>query len=382
MQTYHLFLKLVKRNLPSVMVYFIVFIVIAILAGSNVQENTEKIYQDEAIPFTVLNRDGSSLGEAMKEYLSRKNNYVEEEDNLEILQNAMFYREIYYVLIIPEGFEQSLLNGQEISLLNYKVHDSAMGYYMDLAVESWLSVLRAYLKSGMELKEAIEQTGLALETEAGVTVRQKSEESRETAYYYFQYLPYIFLSMLTNALGSILLAFNNERVRLRTACSSLSFFKRNLQIAFGTGVFGAAVWLVFEIMAVVMYRKESSVFTYTAAGINSFCFVLLTVGLSVMCGFLAKKPSVLSAIAIVVSLGSCFLGGVFVPLEILGDGILKIAKLMPTYWYVTVNDAIVKAEGFSSEAFRTAWLGMGMQLLFAGVFFSIAMAASKRRNMK
>ena len=170
MQTYWLFMKLVKRNLPSALIYFGVFIMIAVITGANGKENAEKIYQNTEIPFTVLNRDESRLGEEIREYLSRKNEYIEIEDDMPTLQNDMFYREIYYILVIPEGFEQSMQSGENMSLINYKVHDSAMGYYMDMMVDAYMRSLRAYLAAGMDLEEAMAQTALTLDMEADVAV--------------------------------------------------------------------------------------------------------------------------------------------------------------------------------------------------------------------
>ena len=73
MQTYKAFLKIAKKNCPSAMLYFVIFMVICIMATSQNQESQNEIYKDEEINFTVFNRDGSELGEAVKEYLSEKN---------------------------------------------------------------------------------------------------------------------------------------------------------------------------------------------------------------------------------------------------------------------------------------------------------------------
>ena len=155
MQTFKLFMLLLRRNLPSLLVYIWIFVLIAVITTNSAKESGEQLYQDSDIPFTVLNRDDSRLGEALREYLSARNTYVEEPDDLTVLQNEMFYREIYYVLIIPEGYEAAVLAGEDIELENYKVQDSAMGYYLDMQVEGYLSALRAYLAAGAEPEEAM-----------------------------------------------------------------------------------------------------------------------------------------------------------------------------------------------------------------------------------
>ncbi|MDE7297897.1 MAG: ABC transporter permease, partial [Lachnospiraceae bacterium] len=342
MQTLKLFMLLLRRNLVSLLIYAVIFVVIAMLVTGTAKENGEQFYQDSDICFTVLNRDGSRLGEAIKEYLAVKNTFVEEPDELTTLQNEMFYREIYYALIIPEGFEAAVLAGEDMALENYKVKDSAMGYYLDMQVDGYLSALRAYLAAGLEPEEAISRAGKGAGTASEVAVYSgTSAGSRPQLYYYYRSLAYIFLAMLTSALGNILIAFNRDKVRMRTLCSSLSFSSRNMQLALGVVIVGAGVWLLFGLIAFLMYREESTAFTFLASGMNSLCFVTLSVALSVMLGFLAKRAEVLAPLAIVASLGPSFLGGVFVPLEEIGGSILKVAKFMPTYWYIIANNAIV-----------------------------------------
>ena len=382
MQTFRLFMLLVKRNLLSVIIYLVIFIVIAILGATNIQDTEVQLYQDEAIGFTVQNRDNSMLGEEIKAYLSEKNNYIEVADDLSALRDAMFYREIYYVLIIPEGYEKAICAGEDIALENYKVQDSAMGYYLDMAVDSYISVLRAYLAAGFEPEEAMEKTRESLRASAEVTVynasfSEKAASSQTNAY--FRYLAYIMLAVMPMALGSILLVFHKDKVYQRMLCSSLSFRARNTQLTLGTVVFGAAIWFIFEVIALIMYHKAVSVSVFFAYGLNMFCFVVLCVALSVMLAFLTKTTEVISSISVIISLGLSFLGGVFVPMEVMGGSILKIEKFMPTYWYITANSAILNT---ADSVFHSVvlWRGMGVQILFAAVFFSIAMVASKRRK--
>lgn len=379
MQTFKLFLTLLKRNLPSVLTYMGIFIVIAVLLTSSNQDSQEQLYQDKEIPFTVIDNDQSELSESLCGYLAQKNKYVEHSGKLEELQLDMYYRDIYYVLIIPEGFEESVKAGEELALQNYKIVDSAMGYYMDLAVDSYMSNLRACLATGRELTDAIALAEHALEASVEVSLQQETKTQTSGGMQgYYQTLAYIFLAMLLNALGNIMLTLNKEKVRMRANCSSASVTKRNLQVALGTALFGFLVWFLFEVLAGILYAKNETGMTYLLTGLNSLCFVFMAVALSVMVGFVAKKEQILSAIAIIVSLGASFLGGVFVPLSVLGEDILKVAKLLPTYWYVSANNDIVKVTKLSEAG--SVFAGMGVQLLFAVAFFTIAMVASKRQR--
>ena len=75
MQTYKNFMRIAYKGISSMIIYFVVFAVVAIMATSESKENEKLMYQDQAIKFTVFNRDGSKTGEAIKECLSEKNEY-------------------------------------------------------------------------------------------------------------------------------------------------------------------------------------------------------------------------------------------------------------------------------------------------------------------
>ena len=57
-----------------------------------------------------------------------------------------------------------------------------------------------------------------------------------------------------------------------------------------------------------------------------------------------------------------------------------VAKFMPTYWYIYAVDDIVKVKEFTFEALGKILQGMGMQLMFALAFMSIAAAIVRRRR--
>ena len=79
----------------------------------------------------------------------------------------------------------------------------------------------------------------------------------------------------------------------------------------------------------------------------------------------------LNGINNVLSLGLCFLGGVFVPLEMLGNGIVSIAQFLPTYWYSRINGILRDYGELSSELWHTIWAGLLIQLAFALACFGV-----------
>lgn len=393
MQTYKNFLRLAYKSVPSMMIYFVIFAVIAIISTSESKENEELIYQDEEIKFTVFNRDGSKTGEAIKECLAEKNNYVEIEDNEEDIKFALYYRDIYYAVVIPEGFEEAIKNGESMELMNYKVPDSAMGYYMDMTVESFVKTLKGYIASGYFIEEANSKTVETLSNTVEVTILSDIENDKvslspitgdtgdkPSIYFFYQYVPYIFLAIMISTIGPIMITFGKTDIRKRIAVSSQSFKSYNAQMFLGVISVGLILLALFNVLAIILYGGNITFAGITSYVIITLCLMMVSMAITYLGGNLFSKSATIGAFSNVVSLGFSFIGGIFVPLEFLGETMRNVAKFTPTYWYVRANDAILGLKTFSDINFGEFALTCGVQLLFALAFFSVGLVVSRYKR--
>lgn len=78
--------------------------------------------------------------------------------------------------------------------------------------------------------------------------------------------------------------------------------------------------------------------------------------------------------------GSSFLCGAFVPVEWLPDAILKIAHILPSYWYIKTNEAIKTLEDISVETLKPILINMGVLLLFSLFFIVITNIITKKKR--
>ncbi|MBP9921148.1 MAG: ABC transporter permease, partial [Proteiniclasticum sp.] len=110
---------------------------------------------------------------------------------------------------------------------------------------------------------------------------------------------------------------------------------------------------------------------------NSFILAFTSMGMSFLVGTLLKSRNAITAVSNVVSLGPSFISGVFVPQALLGEGVLTLAKVTPTYYYVTANELIAALGNSMNEKIYT-----NMMILFAFgiVFFLLAFYFGQRRK--
>ena len=89
----------------------------------------------------------------------------------------------------------------------------------------------------------------------------------------------------------------------------------------------------------------------------------------------------MSAASNVVSLGCCFISGVFVPQQYLGKTVLSIASFNPTYWYVKANNEISALVNFSKENLMPIFMSMAIILCFAIAIFAITLVIIKQKRL-
>ena len=116
-------------------------------------KETYTSYESEKIKIGVVDKDNGPLAEGLVKWLEGTHHVTMLEDNREKLQEELFYRNVEYIVVIPEDFYEScMVNGESISVT--KVPGSYSAYYVDQQLESCLNTMRTYLKAGFSQKEA------------------------------------------------------------------------------------------------------------------------------------------------------------------------------------------------------------------------------------
>ena len=113
--------------------------------------------------------------------------------------------------------------------------------------------------------------------------------------------------------------------------------------------------------------------------INSFVFLLVSVGITYLISFLAYNPNILNMWSNVIGLCMSFLCGVFIPMEFLGKNVIKAAHFLPAYWYIRTDELCTQYTGTSGEL-KTYAMYLEIQLLFAFAAFSAALVISRYKK--
>ena len=143
-------------------------------------------------------------------------------------------------------------------------------------------------------------------------------------------------------------------------------------------VIGVIIWAAFLALVFIMKGKEllnnANMFYYI---LNSFTVMALSLSIAFFTGILAKKPDMVNMIITPVSLFMSFLGGVFVPLNILNGTVRKAARFIPVYWYEDVNNKLSEYAEIPADVIKEIWGGIGIQVLYILMFIALTLAVSR-----
>lgn len=366
--------------MTSVIIYFVVFVGIAIAMAKNGGENEQKNFQAEELNLVIENQDEGKLGGALVDYLGKDNNLIDVPKTEDELLDKIFYRDIDYVLYIPADFTARFTDGEREGLLtDKKVPSSSSGEFADNQIQSYLKTAGIYLDSGFDLSDAIRQTDEDMTVTAGTKlIDDTNRDAFEPGKFYFRYLPYIYICMLICAIGPVFMAFHETDLDARNKCSAMSFLSRNVQLILGSIVVSVAIWALMEVVGSILYPGYMFSKTGFWCSVNSMMQILFALACAYTAGQIVTKQQALSMISNFFGLGLAFLGGIFVPIEIFSDSVLRVAKFMPTYWYMmTLEGAqhMDTAGGLPADAVQ----GLVIQSLFTVAVLLVGMVYNRMK---
>ena len=281
---------------------------------------------------------------------------------------------------IPENFYQTCIEEEE-PLSVTKVPGSYTSFYVDQQISTWINSIRTYTAAGFSLKEAMDAS---MELPASeVTMYKGTENNLETPpyIYYFRYVPYLFLAVLSYSMGYVLLAFQKEDILKRMRASAVSLRRQNMEGLLAMFMLGAVLWLISVAGVCVLFGKEfltSPLIGYYV--LNTALMLGIALSLSYLVGIFVKNSNMLNGISNLLSLGMCFLCGTFVPMSIMNKSVLKIAQFLPVYWYESINETLAQYKTLPVPVAEEIWKSMGIEAMFIAAFVFMILAISKYKQ--
>ena len=352
MQVFKAMLKVMRKRLPSAMIYIIVFVVISIIV-TNASTKDNK-FEVTKLDICVFDEDDTPESRALIEFIGKSNDIDEIENDRDTIIDSLYYKRVNYALIIKKGYAERLAAGDTADLFgSYHIDENYSVVYMGQFLDEYTTSVKAYLTMGRTLDEAISsaEEALSQNTEVDMLRVDKGGSSHFSVDFagYFQYMPYILIAAVFIVVCQVLVTMNNKDIRYRTNCSCIAPSKYTFQMFMGSAVFVLAVWLLLIVIGAIL-NKEMYTGRAWYAVLNSFIFSVVVTAISVFISSFEPKENVLNLITQVLSIGMSFLCGIFIPMEVLSDRVLAVARFLPAYWYVRANNMIADIEPFNRSS--------------------------------
>lgn len=385
MQVYKAFFKVIYKNLPQIMIYIVIFITLSV-GLSNVNSNpVDMDFTETKINIAYVDNDGSTLSKGFKNYLSKITNIVEIPDNAQKLQDALFFRDVEYIVRVPKGFTDGLMNSKTIQLEKTAVPASVSEIFIDNLINKYMNTANTYIRNidGISEQQLVSYIEDDLAQKAVVELKNKAGEvsKSDKVRYYYSYMAYSLFAVLILGVSAVMIVFNNKDIKNRNLCSPMKLTSMNFQLILGNLSYAVLAWFAMVITSYFMFGT----YMFTAKGLlfslNSLVFNFAALSISFLIGNIVKGPAAVSAASNVISLGTCFISGVFVPQELLGKTVLRIASFTPNYWYVRSNNIIANMPAVTSESFAPVLYNMLIVLGFAIASLAVTLAVVKQKRI-
>lgn len=374
------YMKIIGQNKMLILLYVAIFFGCTILFQSTAGK-TETSYQAEKLNIGIIDEDGGSLAESLTEYLGNLHHLIPIENDVSEIQEKLYYREVDYVVRIPKNFYKKCIEGDE-KLSVTKIPDTYSGSYVDQQINSFLNNARTYQASGFTEAESAS----ALEKAQSVKVMfSNDEKSAEDApyVYYFRYMPYLFLALFGFVMGNILIVFQNPNLKKRMVASPVSGRRQSLEGILCLSLAGLTLWIFVIVIGILFYGRDfytSENFVYYL--LNSASMLFVDIALAYLMGTIAPNRDALTGIANIISLGMCFLGGVFVPLEFMGSHVKAVSHFLPVYWYEKANDLLANFAHMTVSVREQFFKAVIIQLVFVGAFICLTLVIEKYKRVE
>ena len=381
MRVFKTFFKILKYYFGMIGLYLGIFIIMTIIFTNINTHDAVFEFTNERTNLAVVDEDSSALSESIVSLLEEKHNVVDIGEDSHSQTDALYNRKVEYIVTIPSGFESSFINESEIpKLQTQSVPNTYSSMYVTRLLDSFLNTAKAYLSTGTDINKAIKNATTDMSVSATVEYKDDNEGAREPIFFFFSFLPYAIIMTTIIGIGIELLAFNKKDIAMRTNSSSLSLSRKNGELGLGMCVMAVGLMIIFVIFGLIMYGSNMFTSGSLVCLLNMVVFTIFSVALAFLIGTLAKNINVVNGAANALGLAMCFIGGVFVPREVMSDSVLSIARFVPTYWYTNAVETVAFGDGLSAGMTSSIGVDMLIQLLFAAALITVAMVISKQKR--
>lgn len=306
MTVYKTFFKVVNKYKFLIIIYTAMLI---LFAGFNMQtsQNSTNFVAEKPDVLIINNDKEQKLSKNLVEYIEKNSNIVDIENDEEARNDALFYRDVSYIIYIPENYSKDFLNGLNPEI-NIKSAGDAGSSYAEMMLTRYIKVANIYQKELQNEDELIKTINETLEKEAETEITSKLDtDNLSRAVFYYNFMNYSILAGCVYVICIIISSFREEKIRKRTVISSMNYKKFNRQLLVSNGALAFILWLLYVVLSFILIGD----IMFTTHGLiliaNSFIFSVCSLTIAFLIANLINNKNAINGIINVVALRFKFL---------------------------------------------------------------------------
>lgn len=379
MTVFKAFFRIVNKLKPTIILYTALLIIFGAVNMKTSDNNINFVNSKPDI--LIINQDvNKGLTKNLIDYMKKNSNIVKVENNEEKINDALFYREVSYVIYIPKDYRKNVLLGKNPKL-DIKKTDEYDAHLSEMMLKRYIKLQNIYNKEAGSEDEIITLINDNINDDVNVKITSKVDTSKKyNIAYYFNFASYSILAIIIYIVCLVLCSFKEESISKRINISSINYKSHNNKILLASIVFSSIVWLLFVIIGVTIVGDIMFSIRGLISIINSFIFTFCALTLSILISSLTNNKNAISGIVNVIALGSAFLCGAFVPAEYLPSSVLNFAHILPAYYYINSNDLLKNIDVINISSMHPIIINMIIIIMFSILFIILNNVVTRKKR--
>lgn len=365
MTVFKTYWKIVKKNLGIIILYTVMLLVFGTM---NLKTNKNSFeYVSSKPDIIIVNNSSGIITDNLISYLKTNANVKNITDETDI-DDAVFFRDANYVIYIPKEFENKLESGKEVNI-DIKTNNSYDSYIASKLLNKYLDVFSKYMNLYNDKVLAIQKLDNTLNKKAGVVIENKTNLNSKTSLFY-NFSSYSIMAIVIYIICLVLSSFNDEKISKRTNVSGMNYKTFNNYLYISSFTFTFIIFIVYLILSFLILKNSILNINGFLYSLNMFIFFIVSFTMAILISNLVKSKGAISGVVNVISLGSAFLCGAFIPVKYMPSFALKIAHIFPTFYFIDNNEYIASLQNFDKASYEFVLKNFIIMIVFI-IFFLI-----------
>lgn len=367
MTVFKTFWKIVNKYKDTIILYTVMLIS---FGGINLASNDTTTTFTSTLPnIAIVNNDQKSvLTNNLISYLSENSKVVDIENDEEKINDALFYRDVSYVVYIPKNYTNDVLKGMN-STINIKSTNDYTSSLEEMMLTDYLNLQNTYLKLTTDQAKLTNYINDTLKDKSEVVLTSKVDtKSFSKVSRYFNFASYSILAVVIFIITLVLTSFKEKTVNKRIVVSSMNYKKHSGLILKSSLLYALIVWALFSLLAIILLGKSVLNTRGLLLILNTLVFTLQALTFALLISSLVNNKDAIGGIVNVVALGSAFLCGAFIPSMYLPEKVVSISHIFPAYYYNNSNNLVTSLEVINLTTLKPFITNIMMMLVFMLVF--------------